>query len=78
MHLALTRKLGGLHLVFHVSLLCRYEPGGDGVEPPPPIVMDEEEEYEVQCSTSTPSSMRDQTIPCTLEGLQYQLRQLAE
>ena len=40
--------LGGLHLVFHVSLLCRYEPSGDGVKPPPPIVVDEEEEYEVE------------------------------
>ena len=47
-HLALTGKLQGLHLVFHVSLLCRYEPGGDGVKPPPPIVVDEEEEYEVK------------------------------
>ena len=47
-HLALTRKLWGLHPVFHVSLLCRYEPSGDGVEPPPPSVVDEEEEYEVK------------------------------
>ena len=41
--LALTRKLRGLHLVFHVSLLCRYVPGADGIEPPPSIVVDEEE-----------------------------------
>ena len=47
-HLALTGKLQGLHPVFHVSLLHRYKPGGDGVEPPPPIVVDEEEEYEVK------------------------------
>ena len=47
-HLALTRKLWGLHPVFHVSLLRRYKPGGDGVEPPPPIAVDEEEEYEVK------------------------------
>ena len=47
-HLVLTRKLRGLHLVFHVSLLRRYKPGGDGVEPPPPIVVDNEEEYEVE------------------------------
>ena len=46
--LALTGKLLGLHPVFHVSLLRRYEPGGDGVRPPPPIVVDEEEEYEVE------------------------------
>ena len=41
--LALTGKLWGLHLVFHISLLCRHKPVGDGVEPPPPIVVDEEE-----------------------------------
>ena len=46
--LALTRKLRGLHPVFHISLLRRYEPSGDGVEPPPPIVVDEEKEYEVE------------------------------
>ena len=39
--LALTGKLGGLHLVFQISLLRRYKPGGDRVEPPPPIVVDE-------------------------------------
>ena len=47
-HLALTGKLRGLYLVFHVSLLRRYEPGGDEVKPPPPIVVDEEEEYKVE------------------------------
>ena len=46
--LVLTRKLQGLRPVFHISLLHRYEPGGDGVKPPPPIVVDEKEEYEVQ------------------------------
>ena len=46
--LALTGKLVGLHLVFHVYLLRRYKPGGAGFEPPPPIVVDEEEEYEVK------------------------------
>ena len=46
--LELTGKLRGLHPVFHVSLLRRYKPSGDGVEPPPPIVVDEEEEYEVK------------------------------
>ena len=46
--LALTGKLQGLHLVFHVSLLSRYKPSGDGVESRPPIVADEEEEYEVE------------------------------
>ena len=46
--LTLTRKLWALHLVFHVSLLCRYKPGGDRVIPSPPIVVDEEEEYEVE------------------------------
>ena len=51
-HLALTRKLWGLHPVFHVSLLHRYKPGGDGVKPPPPIVVDEEEEYEVKALLS--------------------------
>ena len=47
-HPALTGKLQGLHPVFHVSLLGRYEPGGDKVEPPPLIIVDEEEEYEVK------------------------------
>ena len=46
--LSLTGKLWGLYLVFNVSLLCRYEPGGDGVEPPPTIVVDKEEEYEIK------------------------------
>ena len=46
--LALTGKLWGLHPVFYISLLCRYEPGGDRVEPLPPIVIDEEEEYKVE------------------------------
>ena len=44
--LVLTGKLQGLQPVFHISLLYRYEPGGDGAETPPPIVVDEEEEYE--------------------------------
>ena len=48
MCLALTGKLRGLHPVFYVSLLHRYEPGGDGVEPPPSIVVDEEEDYKVE------------------------------
>ena len=47
-HLALTGKLWGLHPVFHVSLLCRCESGGDGVKPLPPIVVDEKEEYKVK------------------------------
>ena len=46
--LALTGKLRRLHLVFHISLLHRYKPGGDGVKPPHPIVVDEEEEYKVK------------------------------
>ena len=46
-HLALTRKLQGLHPVFHVSLLRGYESSGDGVEPLPPIVVVEEENYKV-------------------------------
>ena len=50
--LALTGKLWGLHSVFHVSLLCRYKPGGDGFKPPPPIVVDEEEEYEFKAIIS--------------------------
>ena len=50
--LVLTGKLRGLHPVFHISLLCRYKPGGDGVKPPPPIVADEEEEYEVKALLS--------------------------
>ena len=45
--LALTEKLQGFHPVFHISLLHRYNPGGDGVEPPTPIIVDEEEEYKV-------------------------------
>ena len=50
--LALTRKLQGLHPIFHNYLLHRYEPSGDGVETPPPIVVDEEEEYEVKALIS--------------------------
>ena len=50
--LVLTKKLQGFHLVFHVSLLCRYEPSGDGVEPPPPIVADKEEKYKVEALLS--------------------------
>ena len=46
--LAFTGKLQGLHPVFHVSLLLRYKPGGDGVKPPTPIVVDEEEEDKVE------------------------------
>ena len=48
MHLVLTGKLWELHLVFYVSLFRKYEPGGDGVEPPPLILVDVEEEYEVK------------------------------
>ena len=66
--LALTRKLWGLHLVFHISLLCRYKPGGDGVEPPPPIVVDEEETYKVKALLAQELT-RGQTVPCILEGL---------
>ena len=47
-HLALTRKLWGLHPVFHISLLRRNKPSGDGVEPPPPIIVDDKEEYKVE------------------------------
>ena len=47
-HLVLTGKLQGLQLVFHTSLLCRYKPSGDGIEPPPPIVVDDQEEYKVK------------------------------
>ena len=50
--LVLTKKLQGLHLVLHVSLLYRYKPSGDGVVPLPPIVMNEEEEYEVKALLS--------------------------
>ena len=46
--LALTKKLRGLHPVFHVTLLCRYEPGGDGVKTSPPSVVDDKEEYKVK------------------------------
>ena len=46
--LPLTGKLQGLHQIFHVSLLRRYKPSGDGVEPLPPIVVDQEEKYEVK------------------------------
>ena len=47
-HLALTGKLRGLHPVFHVSLLRRYKPNGDGVKTSPPILVDKEEEYQVK------------------------------
>ena len=47
-YLVLTRKLRGLHPVFHVSLLRRFKLGGDGVKPPPLIIVDAEEEYEVE------------------------------
>ena len=50
--LSLTGKLHGLHPVFHISLLCRYKPGGDGVKPPAPMAMDEEDEYEVEALLS--------------------------
>ena len=46
--LALTKKIRGLHLVFHISLLHKYKPGGDGIIPLPPIVLDKEEEYGVE------------------------------
>ena len=42
------REALGVAPSLHVSLLHRYEPGGDGVKPPPPIVMDEKEEYKVK------------------------------
>ena len=51
-HLVLTKKLWGLHPAFHISLLRRYKPDGDGVKPLPPIVVDEEEEYEVKALLS--------------------------
>ena len=51
-HLAFTGKLRGLHPVFYISLLCRYKPSGDGVEPPPPIVAGKEEEYKVEALVS--------------------------
>ena len=51
-HLALTGKLWGLHPVFHVSLLHRYEPSGVGLKPPPPIVVNKEEEYKVEALIS--------------------------
>ena len=51
--LAPIRKLQGLHQVFHISLLCRYDPSGDGVEPPPPIVVYGEEEYEFEALIHT-------------------------
>ena len=44
----LTGKLWGLHPVFHISLLRKYEPRGDGVKPPPPIVVDEDDEYAIK------------------------------
>ena len=45
--LRLNATLKGVHDVFHISLLCKYEHGGNGQEPPAPIVFDGHEEYEV-------------------------------
>ena len=45
--LHLNATLKGVHDVFHISLLRKYERGGNGQEPPAPIVVDGHEEYEV-------------------------------
>ena len=46
--LELGSRLKGVHDVYHVSLLKKYEAGGDGVTPPEPIVIDGDTEFEVE------------------------------
>ena len=44
--LELSIKLHKHHPVFHASLLCRYLPGGDGVEPLAPMIVEDVDEHE--------------------------------
>ena len=44
--LELGSRLKGIHDVFHVSLLKKYEAGGDGETPPEPFVIDGDAEFE--------------------------------
>ena len=46
--LELGSRLKGVHDVFHVSLLKKYEAGGDGETPPEPIVIDGDAEFKVE------------------------------
>ena len=46
--LDLGSRLKGIHNVFYVSLLKKYEARGDGVTPPEPIVIDGDTEFEVE------------------------------
>ena len=46
--LELGSRLKGVHNVFHVSLLKKYEAGGDGVTPPEPIVIGGDTDFEVE------------------------------
>ena len=47
--LVLGSRLKGVHNLFHVLLLKKYEAGGDGVTPPEAIVIDGDTEFEVEC-----------------------------
>ena len=38
----------GVHNIFHISLLKKYEAGGDRVTPPETLVVDENTEFEVE------------------------------
>ena len=46
--LELPRQWGHVHPVFHVSLLRRYQPGGEEDVIPNPVVIGEQEEHEVE------------------------------
>ena len=46
--LELGNRLEGVHNVFYVSFLKKYEAGGDGVTPPEPIVINVATEFEVE------------------------------
>ena len=47
--LDLGSRLKGVHNIFYVSLLKKYEAGGDGETPPEPIVINGDTEFEVEC-----------------------------
>ena len=47
-HLKLSGKLCGHHPVFHVSLLHKYLPGGDGVNLEALLIIEDVDEYEVE------------------------------
>ena len=46
--LSLPASMSGIHPVFHVSLLRKYQDGGRQSSPPPAVLLDGEEECEIQ------------------------------